>query len=294
MTRYRVEHETTYDYGQAVVVSHNELRLSPRRLPHQRVAEFSIAIDPIPETVIGRRDYFGNEVLFVSLGEPHRRLSITARSVVERETAPPLRPEASPAWEDVAAAIGGGARSRWLEALEFVFPSPLAPTSPALAAYALPSFPPGRPLVAAALDLCARIHREFVYDPNATTLSTPVSDVLLHRRGVCQDFAHLGIACLRSLGLPARYVSGYVRTRRADAGPDERALLGAEASHAWVSVFCPANGWVDFDPTNDRLVEDLHVTLGFGRDYDDVSPVKGVTVGGGTQRMAVRVELVPA
>jgi transglutaminase-like putative cysteine protease len=294
MTRYRVEHETIYEYAQAVAVSQNELRLLPRRLEHQRVADFSIAIDPIPETVIGRRDYFGNEVLFVSLGEPHQRLSITARSVVEREPGPLPRVEASPAWEDVAAAVRSGARERWLEALEYVFPSPLAPASAPLADYARPSFPPGRPLLAGVLDLCARIHRDFVYDPHATTLSTPVSDVLRERRGVCQDFAHLAIGCLRSLALPARYVSGYVRTRRADAGPQERELLGAEASHAWVSAFCPGNGWVDFDPTNDRLVQDLHVTLGFGRDYDDVSPVRGVTVGGGTQRMTVRVELVAA
>jgi transglutaminase-like putative cysteine protease len=294
MTRYRVEHETTYDYAQAVAVSHNELRLLPRRLEHQRVAEFSIAIDPIPETVIGRRDYFGNEVLFVLLGEPHRRLSITAHSVVERAPTMPPRLDASPAWEEVASALRSGTPARSLEALELAFPSPLAPASPALADYARPSFPPGRPLLSGALDLCARIHREFVYDPNATTLSTPVSDVLRLRRGVCQDFAHLAIACLRSLGLPARYVSGYVRTRRADARLEKSALLGAEASHAWVSAYCPGNGWVDFDPTNDLLVDDLHVTLGFGRDYDDVSPVKGVTVGGGTQRMAVRVELVPA
>lgn len=294
MTRYRVEHATSYEYGQAVAISHNELRLLPRRLEHQRVEDFSIAIDPIPETVIGRRDYFGNEVLFVTLGEPHQRLSITARSVVERDVPRAAGAQASPAWEDAVAAVRSGARERWLEALEYVFPSALAPVSADLAAYAQPSFPAGRSLLAGALDLCARIHREFVYDPLATTLSTPVSDVLRHRRGVCQDFAHLAIGCLRSLGLPARYVSGYVRTQRADAAPRERALLGAEASHAWVSAYCPANGWVDFDPTNDLLVGDLHVTLGFGRDYDDVSPVKGVTVGGGTQRMSVRVELVPA
>jgi transglutaminase-like putative cysteine protease len=293
MTRYRIEHETIYAYAQPVAVSQNELRLLPRQLAHQNVVDFSIAIDPIPETVIGRRDYFGNEVLFVSLDEPHERFSVTARSVVERTAEPPPQLAASPAWEDVAAAVRSGARERWLEALEYVFPSPLVPTSPELAAYALPSFPAGRPFVAGVQDLCSRIHREFAYDSKATTLATPVAEVLRHRRGVCQDFAHVAIACLRSVALPARYVSGYVRTGR-DPATGTPELVGAEASHAWVSAFCPGNGWVEFDPTNDALVGDLHVTLGFGRDYDDVSPVRGVTIGGGAQRMTVRVGLTAA
>lgn len=293
MTHYRVAHETVYEYGEPVAISHNELRLMPRRLGNQALRDFTISIDPLPETVAGRHDYFGNQVLFVALGEPHARLAITAESKVERTTAPPPCPEASPAWEDVAAAVRHEIAPSRLEALELVFPSLLAPVAPALAAYARPSFAPGRPLLAAFTELCGRIHREFAYDPEATSISTPVLEVLRDRRGVCQDFAHLAISCLRSLGLPARYVSGYVQTRRADAPSGERELLGSDASHAWVSAFCPVNGWVDFDPTNDRLAADRHVTLAWGRDYDDVSPVKGVTVGGGAQRMGVRVELAP-
>ena len=294
MTRYRVEHETVYEYGGPVAISHNELRLVPRRLEHQALLDFAMSIDPLPETISGRRDYFGNEVIFVSLGEPHARLAITARSRVERSAPAPARPEASPAWEDVAAAVRREIAPPWLEALEFVFPSPFAPLAAELAAYAKPCFPPRRALLVGFAELCARIHREFAYDPEATSLSTPVLDVLRERRGVCQDFAHLAIGCLRSLGLPARYVSGYVRTRRAETPAGERELLGSDASHAWVSAFCPVNGWVDFDPTNDVLAADRHVTLAWGRDYDDVSPVKGVTVGGGTQLMSVRVELVPS
>ena len=294
MTRYRVEHETVYEYAEPVAVSHNELRLAPRALPHQVLRSLAMSIDPLPETVAGRRDYFGNDVLFFALGEPHARLAIKATSEVERGAAPALDPDASPPWEEVASAVRRELGAGWLEALEFVFPSPFAPIAPALADYARPSFAATRPLVAGFADLCARIHRDFAYDPEATSLSTPVLEVLRERRGVCQDFAHLAIGCLRSLGLPARYVSGYVRTRRADAPAPDGELLGSEASHAWVSVFCPERGWVDVDPTNDVPASDRHVTLAFGRDYDDVSPVKGVTVGGGAQRLEVRVELVEA
>ena len=294
MTRYRVEHETVYEYGGPVAISHNELRLVPRRLENQALHDFAMTIDPLPETIAARRDYFGNEVLFFTLGEPHARLAITARSRVERSAPAPTQPEASPAWEHVASALRRESAAPWLEALEFALPSLFAPVAPALAAYARPCFPPRRALLIGFGELCARIHRDFAYEPGATSLSTPVLEVLRDRRGVCQDFAHLAIACLRSLGLPARYVSGYVRTRRAEAPPGEREPLGSDASHAWVAAFCPVNGWVDFDPTNDRLAADRHVTLAWGRDYDDVSPVKGVTVGGGAQRMSVRVELVPS
>ena len=266
----------------------------PRGLPNQELRDIAMSIDPLPDTIAARRDYFGNDVLFFALGEPHARLAIKATSEVERFGSPPPRPDASPPWEKVAAAVRREIGGAWLEALEFVFPSPFAPVSPELADYASASFPAARPLVAGYADLCSRIHREFTYDPEATSLSTPVHEVLRDRRGVCQDFAHLAIACLRSLGLPARYVSGYVRTRRADASRDERAMLGSDASHAWVSIWCPENGWVDFDPTNDVVPSDRHVTVAFGRDYDDVSPVKGVTVGGGAQTMTVRVELAEA
>ena len=293
MTRYRLEHETVYEYAEPVAVSHNELRIVPRTLPHQRLASIAMSIDPVPETVAGRRDYFGNDVLFFALGEPHARLAIKATSEVDRGPTPPLDADASPPWEKVAAAVRRELGPAWLEALELVFPSPFAPVAPELAEYARPSFPAGRPVVAGFADLCSRIHREFTYDPEATSLSTPVLAVLRDRRGVCQDFAHLTIGCLRSLGLPARYVSGYVRTRRPDAKADAE-LVGSEASHAWVAIFCPERGWIDVDPTNDVAASDRHVTLAFGRDYDDVSPVKGVTVGGGTQKLEVRVELLEA
>jgi transglutaminase-like putative cysteine protease len=292
VTHYRIRHETVYFYAEPVVTSHNELHLAPRRLPNQTLRDFSVSIDPSPETLRTRRDYFGNEATYLELREPHARLAITATSRVARLPVAVPDVAGSPPWEDVAARVRGELRSPWLEALEFALPSALAPAAPELAAYAQPSFAPGRPFAAAVLDLCARIHREFVYDPAATTLSTPVVEVLHARRGVCQDFAHLAIGCLRALGLPARYVSGYLRTRQ-PGDPVDRELVGADASHAWLSAFCPHNGWIDVDPTNDAVPSDCHVTLAWGRDYDDVSPVKGVTVGGGAQTMQVAVELVP-
>lgn len=290
MTLYRIRHETVYRYAEPVATSHNELHLVPRRLQHQTLRDFSISIDPAPETLRSRRDYYGNEATFVELREPHLRLAISAASRVARSAVPAPDVAGSPPWEDVALRVRRDLRSPWLEALELALPSAFAPVSEPLAAYARPSFPPGARLAAGLLDLCARIHADFVYDPTATTLSTPVADVLEARRGVCQDFAHLGIACLRSLGLPARYVSGYLRTQRvADTAP----LVGADASHAWLSAFCPRNGWIDVDPTNDLVPSESHVTLAWGRDYEDVSPVKGVTVGGGAQSIQVAVELVP-
>lgn len=289
---YRVRHDTVYYYAEPVATSHNEMHLVPRRLPCQTLRDFSISIDPAPETLRTRRDYYGNEATFLEVREPHVRLTITATSRVGRAAVSAPDVGVSPPWEEVARRVRRELRSPWLEALELVLPSPFAPVSAELAGYASASFPPGRALAAGLLDLCARIHREFAYDPAATTMSTPVAEVLQARRGVCQDFAHLAIACLRSLGLPARYVSGYVCTQQ----PGEAAsgaLVGADASHAWLSAFCPGNGWIDVDPTNDIVPSDRHVTLAWGRDYDDVSPVKGVTVGGGAQSMRVAVSLVP-
>jgi transglutaminase-like putative cysteine protease len=178
----------------------------------------------------------------------------------------------------------------WLEARQFVYESPHVPITKALADYAAPSFSPGRPWLAAVLDLTARVFSQFQYDPTATTVNTPVAQVLQNRRGVCQDFAHLQIGCLRSLGLPARYVSGYLLTAP-PAG--QQRLVGADASHAWLSAFCPELGWIDFDPTNNQIPTTKHITLAWGRDYSDVCPIKGVLVGGGQHRMRVAVDVVP-
>lgn len=292
MTRYRVRHETLYEYAEPVATSHNEVHLLPRRLPRQSLEHLELRCDPQPETVVWHPDYFGNDVVFFALGEPHERLAIRCESRVEVTPRPPLV-SSSPAWETVAARVREDRDPAWLEAFEFTFASPYVPISETLAAYARPSFPTGRPLADGVLDLMHRIHAEFRYDPAATALATPVEDALRERHGVCQDYAQVMIGCLRSLGLPARYVSGYLRSAPAKADAAGEPLVGAEASHAWVSAYCPANGWIDVDPTNDLVPSDAHVVLGWGRDYEDVSPVKGVTLGGGEHRMTVTVEVRP-
>jgi transglutaminase-like putative cysteine protease len=295
MMRYRLAHETVYEYADAVSVSHNVAHLLPRVLARQTPIDCRLAIDPTPTTVSPFTDSFGNPCVFFIVEEPHHRLAVRATGDVEVEATPerPLEPTAP--WDAVAAHVRSSRDAVSLDAYEYVFDSPLVTRSCDLAAYAAPSFPAGRPLLAGTLDLCHRIHAEFTYDPEATTLATPIEAVLAERHGVCQDFAQVMIGALRSLGLPARYVSGYLRSRPpagTGAAADTK-LLGAEASHAWVSVFSLEHGWVDFDPTNDVVPSDRHVTLGWGRDYDDVSPIDGVTLGGGLQTVAVAVDLRP-
>lgn len=292
MTAYRVRHETVYEYAAPVATSHNEVHILPRRLPRQALEHLELRCDPQPETITWHPDYFGNDVVFFALGEPHERLAIRCASRVDVQPRPPLSDD-SPPWEAVAARMRDRRDPTCLEAVEFTFPSPYVPVGRAFADYARPSFAAGRPLVAGVLDLMHRIHAEFEYDTEATGLATPVDTVLRERHGVCQDFAQVMAGCLRSLGLPARYVSGYLRSAPPAGDPADEGLVGAEASHAWVSVFCPVNGWVDVDPTNDVVPSDSHIVLAWGRDYEDVSPVKGVTLGGAEHRMIVVVEMRP-
>ena len=281
----RAIHITTYEYSNPVSLCHSEVYLAPRATAHQRVVSHELLIDPRPDSSATRKDYFGNEVTYFAIDEPHQTLSITSTSVIDLHPAEPIHPGLTPPWEQVRDAVGRHEAADTFEALQFVFESPRIAIGPEFAAYAAPSFVAGRPLLEAAMDLCGRIHREFEYDQRATTVTTPVAEVLSSRRGVCQDFAHIMIAVLRSLRLPARYVSGYLRS----AGNS----VGADASHAWASVFCPGFGWLDFDPTNDVMPSGGHVTIAWGRDYSDVSPVKGVTLGGGKQVIGVSVEVLP-
>ncbi|MBV9742689.1 MAG: transglutaminase family protein [Acidobacteriia bacterium] len=281
----RASHTTTYLYQEPVSICHTEVRLAPREERSQHVLEYSLSIHPAPDRRFGHRDYFGNEVTYFSIHEPHQTLTISGESLVEIEPAAPLEPAFTPAWEEAKGTQWGYDGGHALKAYQFVFESPRITPGPGFAEYAKPSFPPERPLLEAALDLCHRIYTGFHYDQQATTVATSVAEVLASRRGVCQDFAHLAIACLRSLGLAARYVSGYLKTGD---------LIGSQASHAWVSVFCPGFGWLDLDPTNDQLVNSDHSTIAYGRDYSDVTPVKGVSVGGGEQVVNVSVMVVPA
>jgi transglutaminase-like putative cysteine protease len=292
VTAYHVVHETRYRYAEEVVSSHNEAHLLPRTLPRQSPRNVQLRVHPTPDSLRWHQDYFGNDVVFFNLQAPHRELTIRTQSDVGLDPAPRLDPARSQAWEEVAAAARRARTPAALEAFEYVFDSPFVAASEALAAYARPSFTPGRPLAEALLDFSRRIHSEFRYDPEATTLETPVEDALRERHGVCQDYAHVMIGGLRSLGLPARYVSGYLKSRRT-AQPEAADLVGSEASHAWVAAWCPKLGWIEVDPTNDLVPGDRHIVLGYGRDYDDVSPVKGVTLGGGSHTIEVAVEVTP-
>lgn len=320
MTLYRVRHETIYEYSEEVVSSHGELHLLPRRLDRQSLERLELRLDPTPDTVKWHKDYFGNDIVFFGLQVPHQRLAIRTQSEVRLAPTAPPDTARSPAWEEVSRQLRKRREPDVLEAYEYVFGSPFVQPSAELAEYGRPSFAPGRPLAEGVLDLCHRIHGEFRYDREATTLETPLDQVLRERGGVCQDFAHVMIGALRSLGLAARYVSGYLRTRRdaaagtkaaasapgpgrvpspapAGAGRDgeapEEPLVGSEASHAWVAVWCPVLGWIEVDPTNDLVPSDRHVVLAWGRDYDDVSPVKGVTLGGGSHAISVAVGVEP-
>jgi transglutaminase-like putative cysteine protease len=249
-------------------------------------------IQPTPATLTERVDYFGNTLCFFTVQEPHRELVVETCSEVERDavSAAVRRPEANNAWEDAVELVAGERGPEAIEASQFAYESPRIRIRPEYAAYALESFTPGRPMVEALLDLTSRIHSDFRFDAKSTNVRTPTEEVFKKRRGVCQDFAHVQIACLRSLGLPARYVSGYLRTY---PPPGKPRLIGADASHAWVSAYCPGIGWVDADPTNNVVPSDGHVTLAWGRDYGDVSPLRGLILGGGAHTLKVGVDMEP-
>ena len=287
---YRVRHVTTYTYPETVSICHNELRLRPREGARQRRVSHELLVSPMPAVSHQAVDFFGNHVTFFAVQEPHRALIVTANSTVE--VTPVEIPPATntPAWETVRDALRHDRSTAGLEAYQYVFDSPYVASSSPLWRYASPSFPPGGSLLTTVLDLTRRIHADFTYDPKATSVSTPLNDVLHTRRGVCQDFAHVQIGCLRAMGLAARYVSGYLVTQPL---PGRARLVGADASHAWVSVYCPGFGWIDVDSTNNLLPSDRHITIAFGRDYGDVSPIKGVFLGGGQHTVEVAVDVVP-
>lgn len=290
ISTYKITHTTTYKYVEMVPVCHNEVHLTPRDTDTQTCHNFRLQIKPEPDLVSRRTDYFGNQVHSFSIPEGHRRLSVSATSRVhvrERELTPA---DQSCPWEIVRDGLIQTQDLERLEAIQYLFDSPSVIISENLRDYAKPSFPEGRPILEAVADLTTRIHKDFKYDPRATTVNTPLEDVLELRRGVCQDFAHLQIGCLRSLGLPARYVSGYLRTI---PPPGKPRLIGADASHAWLSIFCNEIGWVDVDPTNDCFINLDHITVAWGRDYTDVCPIKGVFVGGGAHAMTVSVDVEP-
>src|SRR5208283_1575946 len=295
---YRIVHRTTYKYKYPVSVGNHVACLKPRALPHHKVAHSELHIQPRPATRTERVDFFGNLLCFFTVQEPHRELVVEARSEVivdqngkqDGETGEAPNGEPPIAWEEAAQSLPNDRSTAGLEAFQFGFESPRIRTRPEFAAYALQSFTPRRPMPEALLDLTARIHRDFRFDSKATSVRTPIEEVFKKRRGVCQDFAHLQIACLRSLNLAARYVSGYLRTY---LPPGQPRLVGADASHAWVSAYCPGIGWLDVDPTNNLVPSNGHVTLAWGRDYGDVSPLRGLILGGGAHKLHVGVDMEP-
>ena len=250
-----------------------------------------VAVAPAPDVTSQCTDFFGNTSHFLTIQAPHRTLTITAESFVEAATLATPDPAETVAWDALHETLPSDLSPEGLDAYKMTFDSPYVMAETDLSAYALQSFPAGRPVLAAALDLTARIHADFHYDTGSTNIDTSVDEVFAARRGVCQDFAHLQVACLRKLGLAARYVSGYLLTRPPEG---RERLVGADASHAWVSVWCPGNGWVDLDPTNNKVPGKEYVTLAWGRDYGDVSPVRGVVEGGTEQDLDVSVDVVPA
>lgn len=287
--KYKIAHTTTYDYSAPVPVSHNQVYLTPRQLPQQECESNILLIHPECANVVHRRDVFGNSCSHFSAEQPHKRIAITAKSVVKvSRNQLDLELNQKPSWEMVAAEIKSADSSESIDAYQFSLPSPAISILSEVRAYAESIFSPGRSIDEAATDLMSRIYSEFEYDPAATSVQSTIGDVLRLRRGVCQDFAHLQIACLRSLGLAARYVSGYIRTIPPEG---ETKLVGADASHAWLSIYCGNGKWLDLDPTNNQTINNDYVTLAWGRDYQDVSPVKGVIIGGGRHRIHVSVTM---
>ncbi|MEY2515782.1 MAG: hypothetical protein QOJ89_3140 [bacterium] len=269
---YRITHRTTYEYASDVSSSYGRLHLLPRDLDRQRCVSSSLEVDPAPDDQSELVDFFGNRVAYVAIHERHRELSVTATSVVEVDERAGLPLFAQCSWEEVRDAARGAGDDA-VDAMQFVLDSPLVKASENFAAFAQPSFLPGAPISEAVVDLASRIHDEFEFEAGETKIDTPLEEVLAGRKGVCQDFAHVAIACLRSLGLPARYVSGYLET---DPPPGRPKLMGADVSHAWFSVPVPGAGWLDVDPTNDQVVNERYVVNAYGRDYSDVAPVTGI------------------
>jgi transglutaminase-like putative cysteine protease len=285
---YSIHHRTVYSYTEPVSLSHHQAHLRPLDLAFQSCRMHSMSVSPLPASIEEDNDYFGNGSVSFVIAQPHRELIVEATSEVEMTPREIWDGLGSASW----AAVGDEARAarspESLFATEFLFPSRSAAVSDAITEFARVSFTEGRPVMDAAMDLSRRIYEGFTFDAKATTIRTSPSEVLKLRRGVCQDFAHLAIACCRSVGVPARYISGYLETMPPRGQPR---LVGADASHAWISIYAGDGHWIDLDPTNDRLADISHIAVGYGRDYDDVSPVKGVIHGGGDHSVTVGVDV---
>ena len=283
---YDVRHRTTFGYEDRVSVSQHVLHLMPRNTSSQTRSKFDLTVIPDPNSMAVSNDYFGNVIHHLSVQEPHSELVIEAQSRVDVIARNVDNADLGPPWEEIVASVSASP-----SVAQFIYDSPYALRDAAVRNFALETFIAGRPIAAAAMDLTTRIYTGFKYEGGVSDVSTPVKQVLEMRKGVCQDFAHLELACIRSLGLPARYVSGYLMTHP-PAGKEK--LIGADASHAWIAVWCgPSLGWIDFDPTNGLIPSIEHVTVAWGRDYGDVSPINGFILGGGSHEVRVAVDVTP-
>ena len=288
--KYTVTHKTTYHYSAAVHQSYHLLHLSPRGVPHQSIVRHRITTLPHSELQYDLIDFFGNPYSILAIEEDHKELIVEAISELDVSASLPRDLAKTSDWQQLSRSAVGGSRGMPKDVIQFAMASRHGRRLTSLADYALPSFLPGQPALLGVQDLMRRIFSDFTFDGSATDVSTPVETVLKNRRGVCQDFAHLMIAALRSINLPARYVSGYIRTIPPEG---QTRLQGADASHAWISAWAPESGWVDFDPTNNVIPHGDHITIAHGRDYDDVSPISGVLLGGGAHTVEVAVDVVP-
>ncbi len=290
MPTYTISHRTAYAYGSTVIQSRHLLHLSPRAVPHQTVDRHALVFDPAPNARVERVDYFGNPTVLITLDNDHRAFSVTARSAITVVEQPVPDVSASRRWEDIAQRRVAPTEGLDRTVLDYACRSRHTAPTPAVLEFARSCFPEGTPVLQGARTMMERIFTEFNFDGTATDVSTPVDQVIAQKSGVCQDFAHLQIAAMRALNLPVRYVSGYIRTNPPEGGVK---LAGSDASHAWVSVWAPETGWVDFDPTNNLINSPDHITIAFGRDFEDVSPVSGVLLGGGAHTVSVAVDVTP-
>jgi transglutaminase-like putative cysteine protease len=287
--KYTIRHKTAYAYLEPVSLCHNIARLVPRNTVDQTCTNTHIHISPKPDRINEYEDFFGNKVIYFSIEKEHRELTVQVTSEVDRKTPHEKNCGDDPgmSWEN-AVLLTNSYQDEMLEIKQYIFETPMTVHDELIRNYALRSFTTGRPLCEAVLDLTRRIFHEFEYKPGHTTIATPLGILMKERKGVCQDFAHLSLSCLRSVGIPARYVSGYIETISPE-GVEK--LIGVDASHAWFSVFIPEKGWTDFDPTNNCRVSDQHITIGWGRDYSDIAPLEGIILSSGSHELAVSVDV---
>ncbi|EOQ89398.1 transglutaminase-like protein [Leptospira yanagawae serovar Saopaulo str. Sao Paulo = ATCC 700523] len=289
MADFRVIHKTKYSYDDVVAYCHNMAHMYPLTTNHQDCYRTHVTVNPKPVVSSFRRDYFGNQVFLFSVEDPHRFLEVVVESTVRTHQSFDFDLSKSTPWQNIENLIHESSLDADLQAIEYIQPSPFIPAKQTYFDFAKAIFTDNKPVLLGAQELTKYIYENFEYDPKATNINTPLEQVLYERKGVCQDFSHLMIAALRSLKIPSRYVSGYLETF---PPPGTQKLQGSDATHAWVSVYCPTLGWFDFDPTNGKLITEEYIITAIGRDYSDVSPLKGILFGGGKHKLKVEVDVI--